>query len=54
MMASTKNYLDFILGQLSGIEEISHRAMMGEWAGRERPLYGKPDPEETDSPDGAE
>ena len=30
-MASTKNYLDFILGQLSGIEEISHRAMMGEY-----------------------
>ena len=30
-MASTKAYLDFILEQLSGLEDISHRAMMGEY-----------------------
>ena len=30
-MASTKEYLDFILEQLSGLDEISHRAMMGEY-----------------------
>ena len=30
-MASTKEYLDFILEQLSGLEDISHRAMMGEY-----------------------
>ena len=30
-MASTKEYLDFILEQLSGIDEISYRAMMGEY-----------------------
>ena len=30
-MASTKNYLDFILGQLSDFDEISYRAMMGEY-----------------------
>ena len=30
-MASTKDYLDFILEQLSGLDEISHRAMMGEY-----------------------
>ena len=30
-MASSKEYLDFILEQLSGLEEISHRAMMGEY-----------------------
>ena len=30
-MASTKNYLDFILEQLSGLDEISYRAMMGEY-----------------------
>ena len=29
-MASTKEYLDFILEQLSGLEEITYRAMMGE------------------------
>ncbi|MBR4182765.1 MAG: competence protein TfoX, partial [Lachnospiraceae bacterium] len=29
-MASTKEYLDFVLEQLSGLDEISHRAMMGE------------------------
>ena len=30
-MASTKEYLDFVLEQLSGIEEIKYRAMMGEY-----------------------
>lgn len=30
-MASTKSYLGFILEQLSGLEDISHRAMMGEY-----------------------
>lgn len=28
-MASSKEYLDFILGQLSGLEDIIYRAMMG-------------------------
>ncbi len=28
-MASTKAYLDFVLEQLSGLDEISSRAMMG-------------------------
>ena len=30
-MASTKEYLDFILGQLSELDEITYRAMMGEF-----------------------
>ena len=30
-MASSKGYLDFILEQLSGLDEISYRAMMGEY-----------------------
>ncbi len=30
-MASTKEYLDFVLEQLSGLDEISRRAMMGEF-----------------------
>lgn len=30
-MASSKAYLDFILEQLSELEEISYRAMMGEY-----------------------
>lgn len=30
-MASSKEYLDFILEQLAGLDEISHRAMMGEY-----------------------
>jgi len=30
-MASSKVYLDFILEQLSGLEEITYRAMMGEY-----------------------
>ena len=30
-MASTKEYLDFILEQLSDLDEVSSRAMMGEY-----------------------
>ena len=30
-MASGKEYLDFILEQLSGLEQVTHRAMMGEY-----------------------
>lgn len=30
-MTSSKDYLDFVLGQLSGLEEIRYRAMMGEY-----------------------
>ncbi len=30
-MASTKDYLDFILSQLSELDDISYRAMMGEY-----------------------
>ena len=30
-MASSKEYLDFILGQLSRLDEISSRTMMGEY-----------------------
>ena len=30
-MASSKEYLDFILEQLSGLENITWRAMMGEY-----------------------
>lgn len=30
-MASSKEYLDFILDQLSELEEITYRAMMGEY-----------------------
>ena len=30
-MASTKEYLDFVLEQLSGLEDITFRAMMGEY-----------------------
>lgn len=30
-MASTKEYLDFVLEQLSGLDEISSRAMMEEY-----------------------
>lgn len=30
-MASTKEYLDFVLEQLSELEEVSSRAMMGEY-----------------------
>lgn len=28
-MASTKEYLDFVMEQLSGLDEVSSRAMMG-------------------------
>ncbi|MCR5012606.1 MAG: TfoX/Sxy family protein [Lachnospiraceae bacterium] len=30
-MASTKEYLDFVLEQLSGLDDISFRPMMGEY-----------------------
>ena len=30
-MASSKEYLEYILEQLSDLDEISHRAMMGEY-----------------------
>ena len=30
-MASSKEYLDFILEQLSGLKDVSSRAMMGEY-----------------------
>ncbi len=30
-MASSKEYLDYILGQLSSVPEISYRPMMGEY-----------------------
>ena len=30
-MASSKEYLQFVLEQLSGLEEINYRAMMGEY-----------------------
>ena len=30
-MASSKGYLDFILEQLSGLDDVSYRAMMGEY-----------------------
>ena len=30
-MASTKAFLDFVLEQLSALEDVSYRAMMGEY-----------------------
>lgn len=30
-MASSKEYLNYILEHLSGLEDISYRAMMGEY-----------------------
>lgn len=30
-MATSKEYLSFVLDQMSGLPEISHRAMMGEY-----------------------
>ena len=30
-MSSSKDYLDFILGQLSGLDDITYRPMMGEY-----------------------
>lgn len=30
-MGSSKEYLEYVLDQLSGLEEISYRAMMGEY-----------------------
>ena len=31
IMASSKEYLDFILEQLSGVDGITHKQMMGEY-----------------------
>ena len=41
-MASKKEYLDFVMEQLSGLEGISYRAMMGEYpdAPQEMPYDG--------------
>ena len=30
-LASTKNYLDYVMEQLSGLEDVRYRAMMGEY-----------------------
>ena len=30
-MASSKEYLDFVLEQLSGLDDITYKAMMGEY-----------------------
>ena len=30
-MASSREYLDFVLGQLSELDDVSYRAMMGEY-----------------------
>ena len=30
-MASSKEYLNFVLGQLSELEDVTYRAMMGEY-----------------------
>lgn len=30
-MASSKEYLDFVLDQLTGVDEIAYKAMMGEY-----------------------
>lgn len=30
-MSSSKDYLNFVLGQLSGLKKITHRQMMGEF-----------------------
>jgi TfoX/Sxy family transcriptional regulator of competence genes len=30
-MASSKEYLDFILGQLSELDDVAYKAMMGEY-----------------------
>ena len=30
-MGSTKGYLEYVLEQLSGLEDVTHRAMMGEY-----------------------
>ena len=39
-MASSKEYLEFILGQLSELEEITYRAMMGEFIDNKEFLTG--------------
>ncbi len=30
-MASSKNYLEFVLEQLSGLDDVTYRFMMGEY-----------------------
>ncbi|CTK01564.1 TfoX N-domain family protein [Streptococcus pneumoniae] len=30
-MASSKNYLEFVLEQLSGLDDVTYRSMMGEY-----------------------
>ena len=35
-MASSKEYLDFVLDQLSELDEITYKAMMGEYIIRNR------------------
>ena len=30
-MASSKNYLEFVLEQLSGLDDVTSRSMMGEY-----------------------
>ena len=30
-MASSKDYLEFLMDQLSGLEDVTYRAMMGEY-----------------------
>ena len=39
-MASSKEYLQFILEQLSDLEEINYRAMMGEYVDSKEYLAG--------------
>ena len=38
-MASTKEYLEFVLEQLSALDEISSRAMMGEYVRMFLPFF---------------
>ncbi len=37
-MASSKEYLTFIIEQLSGLEKITYKAMMGEYITAEKSL----------------
>lgn len=48
-MASDKEYLAFILDQLSGLEEITYKAMMGDLPGMECQVFGKGTSPETDA-----
>lgn len=40
-MASTKEYLAFILDQLSGLEEVTYKAMMGEFIKQPEKNYSR-------------